>query len=191
MEVWKAVKGYEGLYEASTEGRVRSLDRKVNTNIRFNDNRIVKGRVLKPHIKQNGYYVVSLCKNGTIAEVSVHRLIAETFIPNPKQVRVVNHKNGIKTDNRVDNLEWMTYKENHWHARETGLLTEIGRYQCKRVRCVETGQEFDSAVEAADWLLSISCPRVKAKDRRTIGKNIRQCIGGHSPRAYGYHWVDV
>lgn len=99
-------------------GRVRSLERLV-TNSKGVTKRI-KGRILKP-INRNGYYVVNLHANARCKMLLVHRLVAETFIPNLYTKEQVNHKNGIKLDNRLENLEWTTPKENTHHAIRTGL----------------------------------------------------------------------
>lgn len=189
METWKAVKGYEGYYEVSDCGNVRGVDRMVKTSILHSDHRLRAGKTLKKNLKKNGYYTVDLCKEGEVKSKSVHRLVAEAFIPNPDNLAVVNHKNGVKTDNSVGNLEWVTYKENHWHARENDLLVNIGRYHVKSVQCVETGQIFEAMTDAAKWLLD-----GKDYDRKKLSRvvsNMRRCINGYTPRAYGYHWKEL
>lgn len=114
-EIWKDIAGFEGIYQVSSLGRVRSLTRKVW-------NYTKPGRVLKPHMKPNGYLQVSL-KSPERSEKHfyIHRAVAEAFIPNPKGLRQVNHKNFDKTDNRVENLEWVTPQENILHFRESAL----------------------------------------------------------------------
>jgi len=142
-------------------------------------------------MKQMGYYSVDLCKDGKIHEVFVHRIVAETFLPNPQNAKVVNHKNGIKTDNRIENLEWVSYKENHWHARRTNLLTDIGQHNNKAVLCVETGKVFKNSIEAAGWLIESGNEHIRKPNQKYIAVCIRAAVTGKTPRAYGYHWQDV
>ena len=117
MEVWKDVVGYEGLYQVSNLGNVKSFD--MEYEIIRNGTRIRmtrKGRVLKPLIRKHGYLGVQLHGKGGnkrgFRTFSIHRLVAEAFISNPKQCGEVNHIDEDKQNNRVENLEWVTHKEN-------------------------------------------------------------------------------
>lgn len=101
-EVWKPIKDYEGLYEISNLGRVKS----------FNYRGSGKEKILKNTECRWGYLTVSLTKSGKCKVFKVHRLVAEAFIPNPENKPCVDHINTIRTDNRVKNLRWVTYKEN-------------------------------------------------------------------------------
>ena len=101
-ETWKAISGYEGLYEVSDLGRVKSL----------NYNRTGMENILKPGTNHKGYLHVSLYKDGHVKTVKVHRLVAESFIPNPQGLETVNHKDEVKTNNTVTNLEWMSRADN-------------------------------------------------------------------------------
>ena len=117
-EVWKDVEGYEGLYQVSTCGNVKSLP-KVRRN--GTGTYIQKERLLKPSNTSTGYKKVELCKDGKRKGFKVHRLVAIAFIPNPDNKPEVNHIDGNKINNNIDNLEWVTSSENSIHAYETGL----------------------------------------------------------------------
>ena len=121
-EIWKPIKGYEGLYEVSSFGNVRSLDRTILV-IRNGMQYYcpIKGKLLRPLVKRHGYLGVQLYGRGGhktrgLKGFSVHRLVAETFIPNPNNLPEVNHIDEDKTNNRVDNLEWITHIENSNHG---------------------------------------------------------------------------
>jgi len=119
-EIWKPVVGYEGFYEVSDIGCVRSVDRDVDIKGILAS---LMGVTLKQHQTPPGYTVVKLCRNGSGNSFRVHRLVAAAFIPNPKNKSEVNHINGVKHDNRIENLEWATPKENSRHAHATGIKT--------------------------------------------------------------------
>lgn len=120
-EIWIDIIGHEALYQISTKGKLRSLDRIVK-HPNGKSNFPIKGRFLNPSITPNGYFRYSISKEHKRTYESVHRAVAIHFIPNPENKPFVNHKNGIKTDNRVENLEWCTAKENSAHAISTGLF---------------------------------------------------------------------
>jgi len=117
-EVWKDISGFEGYYQISDSGRVKSLDRTVRQRNGIN---LIKGRFLKPSINKGGYEYLSLCKEGSQKTYVIHRLVGVEFVSNPQNKPQINHINGIKTDNRAENLEWVTNQENQQHASKIGL----------------------------------------------------------------------
>lgn len=118
-EVWKSIKGYEDAYEVSNKGRVRSLERLVkNKKTSYKVKGFVKS--LTAHYK-NKYLSTMLYKDGKGKRFLVHRLVGLHFIKNPKSLKEINHKNGVKSDNYVENLEWVSRSENATHMFETSL----------------------------------------------------------------------
>lgn len=119
-EEWKDIEGFEGLYQISTFGRVKSLVGWVgNKNIK---KYIHREKILKTKPKKNGYLVVTLRYQNVIKYKSIHRLVAKTFLPNPNNYPVVNHIDGNKTNNNINNLEWCTYSHNTREAIKIGLM---------------------------------------------------------------------
>lgn len=157
QEIWKPIKGFEGIYEVSNHGRVR------NSN----------GKMRKPFQAHRGYLMIDLFHNYKRTHARVNRLVAEAFIPNPDNKPEVNHKNGDKTDNRVENLEWATKSENMIHAFRSGLQTK-GKYQIRMVICLEDGKVYATAGEAARAYglssngVSSCCRRLSTRGKRTF-----------------------
>lgn len=122
-EIWKDVPGYEGLYQVSNLGEVRSLPRYEKDK----NNKLYKrkGVILKQSKTTTGYWKVELCKNGTRKSLKVHRLVALAFIVNTFNKPFINHKDGNPLNNIVDNLEWCTQSENIQHAHDTGLINNF------------------------------------------------------------------
>lgn len=114
-EIWRPVVGWEGLYEISTMGNVRSVDKNVGMRTHGKKTtKFVKGRMLTPQHDKDGYTVIHLRDtfNGRNRLLKVHRLVAETFIPNPNNYPAIDHINGIRDDNRVENIRWCTISQN-------------------------------------------------------------------------------
>lgn len=122
-EEWRAIPEFEGWYEVSNFGKVRSVDREVNYKNLSKAQR--KGKLLKPKIGKHGYFEVILVINGCRKASRVHRLVAITFIPNPNNLPSINHVNENKLDNRVDNLEWCSVRQNTLYSMNE---IPIGQY---------------------------------------------------------------
>lgn len=128
----KDIKGYESKYAACEDGRIWAFPKIGYAKA----GRWSEGRYLKPYIMKNGYHVVSLFTNGSQKKFLVHRLIATTFIPNPKELQDTNHKDGNKSNNGLSNLEWCTRKENIHHAMKMGLFDNVGGNPPRGEDCV-------------------------------------------------------
>ena len=174
-EIWKDIKGFECLYQASNLGKIKSLERIDVLGRR------VKEKILKPLITRKGYYRVALCKNSKVRFYSVHRLVWLAFngaIPENMQV---NHINEIKTDNRLSNLNLMTPKENiHWG-------TGIERSHNKQIN----GKTSKPVLQfTLDNILVKEYPSIQQVERETgfANGNIVNCCKGRYEQAYGYIW---
>ena len=115
QEIWKDVIGYEGYYQISNLGRIKSVNR-ITTH-----NRVRKECMLKQFLNKFGYYFVSLSKDNKKITQRVHRLVAKTFIPNPNNYPEINHIDGNKKNNKVENLEWCSCQQNILHSFKLGL----------------------------------------------------------------------
>lgn len=174
QEIWKDIVGFEGYYQISNFGNLRSLDRYVKCDIKNNDTILIKGKLLKFQITA-GYYHLTLSKNHNPAMYRVHRLVALNFIDNPNNYPFVNHINCITTDNRVSNLEWCTHQQNRDHAFINGLMPTPKKSINQYSKNGEFIKNFESIFSAAKEL---NC------DRANLGK----VVDHPHKTAYGFIW---
>ena len=153
-EVWKDIPGYEGLYQVSNLGRVKSLQRMIHGTGRGFP-RIIKERILTPNLTGTKYYFVMLCNNGHRIHL-IHRLVATAFLDNPQNKSDVNHLDGNKLNNKVSNLEWATRAENIQHAFATCLAkAHHNQINKKKVAVCKNHEDihiFPSIAEAAKFI---------------------------------------
>jgi hypothetical protein len=177
-EIWKDVEGFEGYYQVSNLGNVRSLDRFV-TNSGFNVLR--KGKILKTSLSGHyrNYPSIQLQKDGKRKNYSVHRLVAFAFIANPENKPEVNHINGDTTDNRVVNLEWCTPKENVNHAFNMGLYPERLAEDCPNTKWIYH-------VYKGDDLVAVLCGTKEIEEFGLRSSHVYGCVKGYRKTHRGF-----
>lgn len=176
-EIWKDIKGYEGLYQVSNLGKVRSLDRDIL--IQHPSGTVYKsrkkGRVLSPSKDKDGYLQVNICRG---RHGKIHRLVAMAFVPNPNNYKCVNHKDEDKRNNRPDNLEWCTTKYNNLYGTH---IVRAAKKHKKQVEVLTLGGEpiktYESLIQAETEL--------GIKGASTM---ICRCCKNKIKNAYGYKW---
>lgn len=178
MEEWKDVKGYEGLYQVSSDGRLKTLAKRVRT---ASGTRFSPERIISPIVQHSGYAHVGLWRGGKCKQSRLHRLVAEAFCPNddPEHKTQVNHINEDKLDNRACNLEWCTPKYN----------TNFGSCISRRIYGREKGVVcFDKTSHTAIMTFR---SQAEANTWCGVARNdghIAQCCNGKQKSAYGYCW---
>lgn len=170
-EEWKDVVGYEGFYMVSNIGRVKSLS------FRNNQTTIKRELVLKQHLSWCGRILIDLSKDGVRKRMTLHRLVAQAFIPNPEGLPQINHKDGNPKNCCVDNLEWCTASYNMKHAYRTGLneKTRLMNERKKKPVMRSDGKYYDCAYAAAE-------------DNGVTVFAIRDALKGRTHTSAGYSW---
>ena len=179
-QIWRDIPNYEGLYQVSNTGRVRSLNYKHTG----------KTKVLKLCTnKKDGYKRAMLFKNGKYKVYLVHRLVAQAFIPNPNNYPIINHKDENPSNNYYENLEWCTYEYNNNYGGKNERVSKSRKGKCKGVNNYQTKpvlmftldgefiRKFNCITEANEFL---------GKDKHN--RNISMCTRGKNKTAWGYKW---
>ena len=163
MEIWKDVVGYEGYYQVSNLGRVKSLNYRGSK----------KEKILATNLERTGYVRTHLCKEGQHKTIRIHRLVAEAFLPNPDNKGCIDHINTNRADNRVENLRWVTHEENCNNdlTRKNGKRNGVS----KKVICVETNKIYNSIMEVE-------------RELGLLHSDICKCCKGTRITVGGFHW---
>ena len=178
MIMWKDIKGFEGLYQISDDGQVKSVGRYKPNHTKM---QYVPECIRSPRINASGYSVVDLYKENKATTIGVHILVAKAFIDNPENKQTVNHIDGNKLNNNVSNLEWATPREQNLHFYRHGLKSAEGikksidamtEVTSKKVMCLDTGMVFESASAAARYfkVSSSYIMRICRLKKRNVGK---------------------
>ena len=192
-EIWKDIEGYENLYQVSNLGRVKSLPKKV-INPKGGKCGFTDCKILSPGLTKNGYLRVQLYKNKKPKMHYVHKLVAITFIPNPKNKEYVDHINTIKTDNRVENLCWVTREENQNNELTRKHISESKKGE-NHPMYNKVGKDNKKSIKVVQ--LSLDGELVKIWDgmryiERVTGfyqSNICQCCKNKLKSYKGYIWM--
>jgi len=165
-EEWRDVVGYEGYYQVSSNGKVKSLSRKLG------NNHVTKDIVMKPVIDKYGYKRLGLYKNNKLTNALVHRLVATAFVDNNENKNIVNHKDENKTNNNIDNLEWVTVKENNNYGTRIERISNSNKNKIKVIYRDNTYEIWDSAIDFA-------------KEFGILQSNIIHCLKGRQKTYHG------
>lgn len=183
--IWKDIKGFEGLYQINNLGQVKSLSRKVSCGKGF---RIVKEAIKRISNHNAGYHVINLFKDGICYPHLLHVLIAKYFIPNPNNYPEVNHKNGIKTDNDINNLEWATYSMNIKHAYDMGLRKKKSPSEGKLGAANHLSKPIAQYDLVGNLVKEWPCSKEVWRQTGLNHHVIRRCANGGTKTSYGYQW---
>lgn len=176
IEIWHPIKNYEGLYEVSNLGRIKSCVKKYGVNYSC----IRAEMIMRDSDNGTGYRKIVLCKNSKRVTMYVHIIVASIFIPNPENKKEVNHKDADKKNNCFDNLEWVTIKENKDHAVKNGLVKSgVTHYLSKPIIQMDLHGN-----EIRKWESSCAVTR----ELKWASENIRNCCKGKFKTAYGFKW---
>lgn len=170
MEIWKDIKGYEGLYQVSNLGNVKSL-------------KYGREKILKGYKNYKGYLTVKLLKNKKSKIYLIHRLVAICFLPNNFGNVEIDHINTDRTDNRLENLRWVTHKENCNNS-----ITKENYSKCRKGKLSPLAKPTIQFTPKGEFVKKWDCIRDIERDLEFSNKNISSCCNGKRKTAYGYKW---
>lgn len=177
-EIWRDISGYEGFYQISSWGSVKSFHG--------------HGRILRPYNDSDGYPMVILCKNNHRKSVPIHRLVAHAFIPNPENLPCINHLDEVKSNNRVENLEWCTYlHNNNWGTRSQRVSQKLAGSNCTQNAANERSRAVMQFSEDGKYIATFDSAAAAARaiNGKSSGDSyIIRCCKRKYPTAYGFVW---
>ena len=180
-EIWKDIPGYEGYYQVSTKGTIRSVDRNIMQMFRGNVVcRIMKGKMIKSRLSTGGYMMTTLSMNGRHKHYGIHRLVALAFLDNPKKYRAVNHKDENKLNNNVDNLEWCTHSYNNSFGQ--------GAVQRKKTMREHTGRKVGQYSLDGKLIQVFDSIGLAGQYMRCNKTSIFKVCKGENKTCCGYDW---
>jgi hypothetical protein len=175
MEIYKDIKDYEGIYQVSNYGNVKSLER-----LHAKGKGVLKERILKPSLMSSGYYQVILCRLLSKKAFTIHRLVANSFITKKQGKEIINHIDGNKRNNSVENLEWCTYRENSAHGymskKTTSIYTGVSLTKNKNWLSVVTiyDKNICIGVFESEYFASVAYNKIsKLTEWYSINQNIK------------------
>lgn len=189
-EIWKGIYGYEGKYQVSNLGRIKSLSRKRWNGFTYANK---KEQILKPRLKQHGYLRVCLYDgNRNSKDVEIHRLVAQAFIPNPNNLPCVNHKDENPQNNKVLNLEWCDYKYNNNYGNHNLKLSLTKQKKKYKSIAIKNGRKASKAVVQFDLngkqLHIFFSQSEAARETNSTQDGISRCCNGKCKSHNGYLW---
>ena len=188
-EIWRDIPEFEGYYEISNLGRVKTKARNIKKFLKYNyHNQPIKERIIKQRLTQ-GYPSVSLWKDRKLYNKTLHRLLAKAFIPNPNNYPVVNHIDGNKLNNSLDNLEWCTHQHNTNEAYRLGL-NNISKKQIEQIRKLgyKSGKKVAQMDLEGNIIKIYNSGRQASLELGISQGNISLCCNGKKEKTNGYKW---
>lgn len=191
-EIWKDIQGYEGLYQVSNFGRVKSLDRYVNA--KLGSKMMRKGVIMTLQTSHKGYNVVMLHKNCKGHQQQVHRLVAIAFIPNPLNKPQVNHMDCNKKNNHISNLEWATQDENMHHASINGIFSNFNERRLRASRenllmaINKRKRKINQYTIDGQFIKQYTSIAEAEKETGASNSRIVRCCKGERKSTHGYKW---
>lgn len=183
-EIWRDIPNYENSYQVSNLGKVRSKTRKIKNNGTYGGLCTYRSKMLKQHIDRSGYYFVSLRLNGTEKPIRVHKIVASVFLENKNNYKEINHIDGNKLNNKVNNLEFCTHQHNMQEAWRLNLISKSRKFGKEHFASKPILQYDLNGKFLKEW----ECIRQIERELKIWNQNISKCCKGKYKTCGGYIW---